>query len=60
VFLDYEDGLEVADASLPSQCVEDLESALLGEEDALSSALNAAWLLAGGLGLPLTRRRARL
>ncbi|KAF7184814.1 hypothetical protein CNMCM7691_006683 [Aspergillus felis] len=62
VFLDYEDGLEVADASVPHQCVEDLESALLalGEEDALSSALNAAWLLAGGLGLPLKRRRARL
>jgi hypothetical protein len=62
VFLDYEDGLEGADASVPDQCVEELENALLalGEEDALSSALNAAWLLAGGLGLPLTRRRARL
>ncbi|KAF7596963.1 hypothetical protein BBP40_011329 [Aspergillus hancockii] len=62
VFLDYEGVSEGAGASIPDQCVEELENELfaLGEEDALSSALNAAWLLAGGLGLPLPRRRARL
>ncbi|KAE8350316.1 hypothetical protein BDV28DRAFT_43280 [Aspergillus coremiiformis] len=60
VFLDYEE--DGADVSIPYQCVEDLENALfaLGEEDAVSSALNTAWLLAGGLGLPLTHRRTRL
>ncbi|KAE8139224.1 hypothetical protein BDV38DRAFT_55103 [Aspergillus pseudotamarii] len=62
VFLDYEDGSEGANTSIPCQCVEELENALfaLGEENAVSSALNTAWLLAGGLGLPLTQRRARL
>ncbi|KAE8419545.1 hypothetical protein BDV36DRAFT_134421 [Aspergillus pseudocaelatus] len=62
LFLDYEDGSEGTNTSIPYQCVEELENALyaLGEENAVSSALNTAWLLAGGLGLPLTKRRARL
>ncbi|KAE8381286.1 hypothetical protein BDV26DRAFT_95991 [Aspergillus bertholletiae] len=62
VFLDYEDASEGTGTSVPYQCVEELENALfaLGEENAISSALNTAWLLAGGLGLPLSQRRARL
>ncbi|KAB8259499.1 hypothetical protein BDV32DRAFT_58576 [Aspergillus pseudonomiae] len=62
VFFDYEDGLGGTDTSIPYQCVEELENALsaLGEENAVSSALNTAWLLAGGVGLPLLQRRARL
>ncbi|KAF5857323.1 hypothetical protein ETB97_005972 [Aspergillus alliaceus] len=62
VFLDYEDDSQGVDPLMPSQCIDELEDALfaLGEEDAVSSALNTSWLLAGGLGLPLTQRRSRL
>ncbi|KAL4889818.1 hypothetical protein BDV59DRAFT_185906 [Aspergillus ambiguus] len=58
VFLDYTN----ADASTPEQCIEELENSLytLGESEALSSALNVSWLLGGGVGLPLERRRERL
>ena len=61
VFLDYEGSCDNP-PSIPQQCVDELENALfsLGESEAVSSALNVSWLLGGGLGLPIHRRRERL
>lgn len=56
IFMDY-----VNTSMVPEQCVSDLESALisLGDE-ALASALNLPWMMAGGIGMPIENRRERL
>ncbi|EED22388.1 hypothetical protein TSTA_096370 [Talaromyces stipitatus ATCC 10500] len=56
VFMDY-----ASSSGVPQQCLSDLESAMisLGDE-ALVSALNLAWMMGGGVGLPIENRRERL
>ncbi|RAO67695.1 uncharacterized protein BHQ10_003707 [Talaromyces amestolkiae] len=56
IFIDYEPS-----SNVPQQCLSDLESAMisLGDE-ALVSVLNLAWMMAGGIGLPIENRRQRL
>lgn len=56
IFMDYEPS-----STVPQQCLSDLESAMisLGDE-ALVSVLNLAWMMAGGIGLPIENRRQRL
>jgi hypothetical protein len=56
VFMDYEPS-----SNVPKQCLYDLESAMisLGDE-ALVSVLNLAWMMAGGIGVPIENRRQRL
>lgn len=57
IFMDYEPSMVV-----PNQCVSDLEDALitLGEKEALKTALNIAWMVAGGMGAPIESSRQRL
>lgn len=56
IFMDYE-----PPSNVPQHCLSELESAMisLGDE-ALVSVLNLAWMMAGGVGLPIENRRQRL
>uniref|UniRef100_A0A093VFP9 Transmembrane protein 53 n=1 Tax=Talaromyces marneffei PM1 TaxID=1077442 RepID=A0A093VFP9_TALMA len=56
IFMDYDPA-----SSIPQQCLSDLESAMISVGDeALVSVLNLAWMMAGGIGLPIENRRQRL